>query len=183
LREIEPGNGTKLVASLGQAKCRLLRVQRRLRDLHRRLIGGNREIGVRDLRDEAELHRAAHFLLREILLQRGVREVSHAAEEIQLEVGDTQRDAIDVERGVVVAAAADAAGACAEGQCRQPVGALDLVLRAQPLDVQCGDPQVAIALQRLGDQRCERGVHEKITPADIGGRARAPRVGLRGPFG
>ena len=53
---------------------------------------------------------------------------------------------------------------------RQQIGALDLVLGPGPLDVEGGDPQVAVVLQGQGDQLLQLLVDKELLPGDVGHR-------------
>src|SRR6185437_16539826 len=63
----------------------LLAAQRVLRELEQLTVGLQREVLLRDLRDERQLRGAARLALREVLLQGGVVEALDAPEEVQLE--------------------------------------------------------------------------------------------------
>ena len=53
---------------------------------------------------------------------------------------------------------------------REQIGALDLVLGPGPLDVQGGDPQVAVVVQRQGDQLLQLRIDKELLPGDVGHR-------------
>ena len=53
---------------------------------------------------------------------------------------------------------------------RKEIGALDPVLGPGPLDVEDGDAQVAVVLQRQGDQLAQLRIDEELLPGDVGHR-------------
>ncbi len=56
---------------------------------------------------------------------------------------------------------------------RKKLGALDLVLGPGPLDIEGGNAQVAVVLQRQGDQLLQLRIDKELLPGDVGQRLSA----------
>ena len=53
---------------------------------------------------------------------------------------------------------------------RKKLGALNLVLGAGPLDIEDGNAQVAVVLQRQSDQFLQLRIDKELLPGDVGQR-------------
>ncbi|MNL15785.1 hypothetical protein D3C87_1367960 [compost metagenome] len=121
----------------------------------------------------------------QVLGQRGVRQAAHAPEEVQLPLGHRQAHLVDVARERLIDARgrpreAAALEARVTVQGRQQVRALDAVLGACFLDTQGSRAQVAVVLQRGGDQPLQARIGEEIAPADFRGAAALAALHLGG---
>jgi len=133
------------------------------------LIGEQSQIGVRHLRNQADLRAAAGFDKAEILLQALVIETAQATEQVDLIRSETDAG-VEVAKGAVTAAAASdaAAGGSRDARhgrgiflhllqagCRdrrKQIGALDSILSARRGDVERSDPRIRVVPQGQFDQ-------------------------------
>ena len=145
------------------------------------VVGEQGQVGVRDARDQADLHRLARLRGREVLAERGLAQRADAAEQIELVAGDRQRRRrrrADRCPGRLAARAA----LPPTPSVGQLVGAAHVVERARLLDVEDGDAQVAVVGERQLDQALQARVGEEALPFDLGApaarRRRRRRRGL-----
>jgi hypothetical protein len=88
LADIQRGDRAERVPLLRQRMEFLARPERRLHDAQLFLVRGERQVRIRDLRDQRQLRAASRFLLREVLLQGRPAQVAHAPEQVEFELGD-----------------------------------------------------------------------------------------------
>ena len=175
LLDLERGGRAQLVAPAGQLQRLFVGAQRLLRQPQLLLVGGQRQPGVGDLGHQRQLRRTLRLLRRQVLLQRRLAEVAHAAEQVEFERGQADAGGVGLaDRDV----AAHALHLHRRAQRRQAVGALDAVLRPCALDVEDGHAQVAVVVQRQRDHLLQPRVGEEVAPADVGHRKGAA-VGTR----
>ncbi|MNQ51168.1 hypothetical protein D3C85_651380 [compost metagenome] len=143
-----------------------------------------RQVAVGDLGDQAQGGGARGGLRGQVVLQRGLVQAAHAAPEVQLPARHADAHLVlagdlRLAREVQVAryAAACAVRLGAEGG--ELVRALYAVQRARLFDPQQGGAQVAVVVQRGGDQSLQRRVGEIGLPRDAG-RDTGLRGGLAG---
>ena len=160
-------------AQLGDAGRLLARRQRLARDAQLLVVGEQRQVGVGDRRDEADLDRLAGLGGREVLRQRRLAQVVDAAEQVELVAGDGEADRVHRRDAV---ADRRARRRRADADRRQLVGAADLVDRSRLLDVEDGDAQVAVVGERELDQALQARVGEEALPVDVGGGLGAGRA-------
>ena len=194
LAQAQKRRGVALVHRLGELVGLGLALERLLRELHQCLVGEHREIVGCHLGNEADLRAAPGLALREILLEGFRREAALATEQIELVIGEADSGGVVVEGGGCAArwaprcccrpsrrrpraAAAPFAGSllgkprAGGGNGREEVAALypELCLRGR--DVQHGDAQIAVVLERDLDEALKARIGEEIPPADLIGRA------------
>ena len=192
LAEFQRRGAAKLTACLGQAQRIFVRRQRRLGDPQLFAVRAQGQPRIGHLGHQRQLRAATVGRFGEVLLQRGLAEVAHAAEQIQLELDHAEVGTELLGHRRITAAAGHLP---LHADRRHAVGALDAVLRPGTLDVEHGHAQVAVVLQRLADHCLQARVDEEIAPADVGhfhrcsghcprgGRCRPLRGNRRGDFG
>ena len=153
-------------AQLVDAGRLLARRQRLARDAQLLFVGKQRQVGVGDRRDEADLDRLAGLCGREVLRQRCIAQVVDAAEQVELVAGDGEADCVHRRDAV---ADRRARRRPTDADRWKLVGAADLVDRARLLDVEDGDAQVAVVGERELDQALQARVGEEALPVDVGG--------------
>jgi hypothetical protein len=132
------------------------------------VVGQQRQVGVGDRRDQADMGRLARFLGGQELRQRRIAEVLHAAEQVQLERADAEAGRVGAGDAVVRSRQAAAGDRRIHG--RQRIGAADLVLGARLFDVEDRHAQVAVVGQRQFDQLLQARIGEEALPGDLRGR-------------
>jgi hypothetical protein len=154
------------------------RLQRLLGERALLVEGALAEVLRYHLGDQRQVGRPLRLLGRQVLLERRRLEAAHAAPEVDLVAADADADAVGRARVVLGAAPLDAG---AGAHRRQQRAALDAVLRLHQLDVEGGDPEVAVVGQREADQPLQARIGEDLAPAAVGGgRAGAGGVGELG---
>ena len=176
LLDLERGGRAQLVALAGQLQRLFVGAQRLLRQPQLLLVGGQGQPGVGDLGHQRQLRRTLRFFRRQVLLQRRLAEVAHAAEQVELERGQADAGGVALAHRDV---AAHPLHLRRRAQRRQAVGALDAVLRPRALDVEDGHAQVAVVVQRQRDHLFQPRVGEEVAPADVGHRKGGAAVGTR----
>lgn len=175
LAQVERGGDADVVAALGQVETLLVGAQGVLGQLQLRLVGLQRQVGGRHAGHQGGLRAALRLFGRQVLLQGLVAQAAQAAEEIEFPGGSAQGHPVlagnrRTAGGRQVARQTLAGAATVHADPREQVGPLDAVLRPEGLDVQRGDPQVAVVFQRHADQLLQLRVAEELAPADVGGR-------------
>ena len=166
LVHLERRHRAELVALFGERVRLLARAQRFLRDAQLVLVRRQRQVRVRHLGDERELRAAAGLLLLEVALQRGLAQVAHAPEQVELEAGHAGVRSEALRRAGIAAAPGHRPDGVDRRHAIRPLHAVQL---ARPLHVQHGDAQVAVAGESARDELLEPRVGEEVAPADVAG--------------
>ncbi|MCY1527265.1 hypothetical protein D9M68_623260 [compost metagenome] len=192
LGEIQLRDGADFVAAAENAQRRFARGDGLAGQRQAFVQFAQRQVAVRHLRDQAQRGRAGGGVGGQVVLQRGVLQVAHAAPEVQLPAGHAEphlvlaRDLrLPGEVQVARHAGAGSLGLHADGG--ELVRALDAVQRARFLDAQQRVAQVAVVVEGGGDEALQHRIREIGLPRDIGrgrGRRGAGIVGrIRGGHG
>ena len=153
----------------------LLTRQRFMGQLQSFAVGGQCQPGTRHCRDQTDLCTAARFGGRQVLLQRLRLEVSQTSEEIELVGGKTQTGGIfaigiSTARGGQGFRDALAASRRVRVNRGKEGAALYLILGTCLFDIERGDSQITIVLQRQFDEVPHPFIDKECTPIQISGR-------------
>jgi hypothetical protein len=176
--QVELRRRAEFEAVADQRVRRVLAVEGAARHLQPLAVGGQREVRVRHLGDQADVHAASRFGGGEVRLQRLLVQVAHAAEEVELVA--RQADA-----GFVLMCRRGSPALRERGwralrgrrrrgfHGREAIGTLDLVDRPRLLDLQRGHTQVAVVGERGGDRVAQPRIDEELGPRQLGGATAA----------
>jgi len=161
------------VAALGQFVGGLLAGQGFLGQLQVLVVGGQGQPGGGHFGHQADLRAAPGFGQCQVVFQRFVLQVLHAAEHVDFIAAQPQLGTVVVAGDGRAAAgqrtrraAVSTADAGVDGRERR--GPLDAVLRLGLLDIQAGQAQVAVIGHRQGLQLCQAAVGKELLPLDVG---------------